>query len=99
MSRRLGALAWLGVTMLSCGGPEQVGGQPRWRKVTTPELGASSLINAAFTFSPTSKASKRYNDPPFETAPSSVLGDAITAAVDDAADKAGVDPPLADGRL
>ena len=88
--------------LVACGpGPSKIGGQPRWRKVETSgtEVAGTKQLSGPITFSPTSTASKQYNDPPFEAAPSSPLGDAIVAAVDQAAGELGVDPPLADGRL
>jgi uncharacterized protein YkwD len=98
----LGRVLLAGLVLVACGpGQSRVGGQPRWRKVESSgtEVAGSGHLAGPITFSPTSAASARYNDPPFEPAPSSPLGDAVTEAVDLAAAELGVDPPLADGRL
>ena len=98
----LGRVLLAGLLLVACGpGPTRVGGQPRWRKVETTgtEVAGSNQVAGPITFTPTSTPSAQYNDPPFEPAPSSPLGDAIVAAVDEAAAELAVDPPLADGRL
>lgn len=98
----LGRVLLAGLVLVACGpGPTKVGGQPRWRKVETSGtlVAGSKQVDGPITFSPTSVASVQYNDPPFEKAPSSPLGDAIVAAVDEAAGELAVDPPIADGRL
>jgi uncharacterized protein YkwD len=74
-------------------GPQSVGSQPSWRGKTQVS-GAPGPV----TFAPSSAAAVRYNErivPP----PPSALGDAIVAAVRDAAVRAGAPVPVADARL
>jgi uncharacterized protein YkwD len=102
MSGRAVLLAGVLAFVVACGqGPRRVGGQPRWRKVEAKgtTVSAGGVSTAPIIFSPTSTGVKRYNDPPFVAAPSTPMGDAITASVDAAAARLKVDPPLADGRL
>jgi uncharacterized protein YkwD len=101
MSGRAVLLAGV-LAFVACGqGPRRVGGQPRWRKVEAKgtTVSAGGVSTSPIIFSPTSTGATRYNDPPFIAAPSSPMGDAITASVDAAAARLKVDPPLADGRL
>ncbi len=78
----------------SSGGPKQVGSQPSWRGSAAP-AGASI---AAVKFAPTTEPAQRYNEP-VQTAPRTPLGDAVTAAVKEAAQRAGTSVPVPDARL
>jgi hypothetical protein len=90
------ALALLVIAACSGRGPREIGAEPSWRhgtaSVTTP---APPPVT---TFAPAGPAVTRYNDGLRAPAPS-VLGDATLAAVRDAAQKAGMPPPIADARL
>ncbi|CAN5876859.1 hypothetical protein BH11MYX3_BH11MYX3_27610 [soil metagenome] len=75
-------------------GPQQVGSQPSWRG-----SGATAGPSIApVTFAPTAEPAQRYNEP-LQSAPRTPLGDAVTAAVKDAAQRAGTNVPVADARL
>ncbi|MDX2090135.1 MAG: CAP domain-containing protein [Kofleriaceae bacterium] len=76
-------------------GPQKVGTQPSWRR---GEAHAAARPMGPVTFAPTSVAAERYNEP-FQAAPSSPLGDAVTALVRDAATAAGTQRPVPDARL
>ncbi len=74
-------------------GPQSVGSQPSWRgklQLTEP--------SGPVTFAPSSAPAVRYNEPVVPPPPSA-LGDAITAAVRDAAAGANLPAPVADSRL
>jgi uncharacterized protein YkwD len=73
--------------------PQRVGSQPSWRG------GAHSTpVAGPVTFAPTSEPASRYNDAPLAV-PHTPLNDAVTAAVRDAAQRAGVHVPAPDDRL
>ena len=79
----------------SSSGPKRVGEQPSWR--------AGSGATAAkpqgpVTFAPSSEAAVRYNEP-LKAPPGSALGDAVVAAVREAATRSGTSVPIADARL
>ncbi len=93
--RRLVVLALLTAAGCPSGGaPQQVGSQPSWRGSGAP-AGASI---APVKFAPTAEPAQRYNEP-LQAAPRTPLGDAVTAAVRDAAQRAGTNVPVADARL
>ena len=73
------------------GGARRVGSQPSWR-------GGSAKSVGPVTFAPTSEAAVRYNEP-VQPPPKSPLGDAVLAAVREAAATAKLPMPLPDGRL
>src|SRR5262245_3783336 len=78
----------------ACAGPPQrIGSEPSWRGGA-----ARTAVSGPVTFAPTSEPAARYNEP-LQLAPHSPLGDAVIAAVSDAATKAGVRVPVADARL
>ena len=82
-----------GLAACASRGPQRVGESPSWRH-------GPARVSAAgpVTFAPTSEPAARYNEahpPPPHTA----LGDAMTAAVRDAAARAGLPAPVADARL
>lgn len=100
VSKRLVMLAVLAATACSSG-TRRVGSQPSWRvgsQSSSPGAQATSQRVAAITFAPTSEAATRYNDP-LEALPPSPLGDAVLAAVREAAAEAKVPVPVADARL
>lgn len=74
-------------------GPQSVGSQPSWRGKT-----AVSAPPGPVTFAPASAPADRYNEPAGPPPPSA-LGDAIVAAVRDAAKGAKTPVPVADARL
>jgi uncharacterized protein YkwD len=74
------------------GGPQRIGVEPSWRG------GARTAVAGPVTFAPTSEPASRYNEPQ-QLALHTPLGDAVTAAVADAAIRAGVRVPVADARL
>lgn len=92
--RRLIVLALLIAGCPSGGGPQQVGSQPSWRGsgVTT------GTVIAPVKFAPTTEPAQRYNEA-LQAPPRTPLGDAVTAAVKDAAQRAGTNIPIADARL
>jgi uncharacterized protein YkwD len=90
MTRAL--LALLLVATACSSGTKRVGAQPSWRG------SASAKPLAPVTFSPASEPASRYNEP-FQAPPPSPLGDAVIAAVRDAAALANLPMPMADGRL
>ena len=90
--RRL-VIAWIVLAACSDRGPQRVGEAPCWRR--GPRISAAG---GPVTFAPTSEPAARYNEAP-ALAPHTALGDAATAAVRDAAARAGLPPPLPDARL
>ena len=74
-------------------GPQAVGSNPSWR-------GGARVAPVAHpvTFAPSGQAAVRYNEP-LRAPPASALGDAVTAAVKEAAALAGTPTPAADARL
>jgi uncharacterized protein YkwD len=91
------AVALVLVTGCPGSGPQKLGTQPSWRNA--PEAAKPAAAPAApLTLAPTTPAAQRYNEP-FQAAPSTPLGDAVVAAVRDAAGRAGVAAPVADARL
>ncbi len=74
-------------------GPQSVGSQPSWRGKTQV-----SGPPRPVTFAPASAPVVRYNEP-VEPPPPSALGDAVVAAVRDAAAQARLPVPVADARL
>ena len=93
--RRLVVLALVAAAGCPGGGsPQQVGSQPSWRG-----SGARGAVPMApVTFAPTAEPAQRYNEP-LQAPPQTALGDAVTAAVKDAAARAGTNIPIADARL
>jgi uncharacterized protein YkwD len=91
--RLLGLLVLL-AAIIACGGrgPQKVGAQPSWRG------GAHVAAAGPVTFAPASQPAGRYNEP-VQPPPRSALGDAVVAAVQAAAAKAGTQTPVADARL
>lgn len=75
------------------GGPQQVGTQPSWRG-----SGQAPVALAPITFAPSAEPAQRYNEPA-PPPPRSEIGDAVTAAVKDAATKLGASAPAPDARL
>jgi len=75
-------------------GPQRVGVQPSWRQGEARTTAAVGPV----TFAPASAPVVRYNDG-LEPAPHTPLNDAVTAAVRDAAARAGLPAPVADARL
>ena len=75
-------------------GPQKVGNQPSWRgSGAQPSPGTATI-----TFAPTAEPAQRYNEPP-QLPPTTPLGDAVMAAVKDAATRAGTNVPIPDARL
>jgi len=74
-------------------GTQRIGVEPSWRG-HGPRTSAAGPV----TFAPTSEPVARYNEP-LRYAPHSPLGDAVTAAVTEAATRAGVRVPVPDARL
>lgn len=91
------------IVLAACapGGPQQVGAQPSWRG---GDPGASApparttAVAGPVTFAPTSEAASRYNEP-VRAPPHTLLNDAVTAAVKQAAAQAGLAAPVPDARL
>jgi uncharacterized protein YkwD len=82
------------IVLGACAGPPQrLGAEPSWRGGA-----ARTTASGPVTFAPTSEPAARYNEP-LQLAPHSPLGDAVIAAVSDAATKAGLRVPVADARL
>lgn len=97
MSRAVLALVLALASAACSGGSKRVGAKPSWRggaTTTTPATQPTGPI----TFAPTAEGPKRYNEP-VQVAPKSPLGDAVIAAVKDAATKANMPVPVADARL
>jgi uncharacterized protein YkwD len=93
------AVAVLLVASVACsGGPRQVGGQPSWRQGTQLRGSATPVTGGSVVFTPASVASTTYGEAA-TTPESTALGDAVTLAVAQAAQQAGIAPPVADGRL
>src|SRR5512144_1563844 len=90
--RHLG-VTWIVLAACSGGGPQLVGAQPSWRGGTH-----TNQVSGPVTFAPASEPVVRYNEPP-QAAPHTVLNDAVTAAVRDAATRAGLHVPVPDARL
>ncbi|HEU4726885.1 MAG TPA: CAP domain-containing protein [Kofleriaceae bacterium] len=84
------------LTLAACPGqgPERIGEAPSWRR-TAPRAGA---VAGPVTFAPASEPASRYNETP-QPAPRSPLNDAVIAAVQDAALRAGLRLPVPDARL
>lgn len=87
------ALALLGAC--SPQGPQRIGVSPSWRGSGRGGAVAASL---PVTFAPASAPAARYNESP-PPVPHTELGDAVTAAVRDAARGAGLPVPVPDARL
>ena len=87
------AVAVIGLAACSGMGPQRIGAEPSWRG-----RGARTSAAGPVTFAPTTEAAARYNDP-LRLAPHSPLGDAVTAAVTEAAGRAGLRAPVPDARL
>jgi uncharacterized protein YkwD len=90
--RRLVA-TWIVLGACTGIGPQRVGSQPSWRGGAR-----AGPVTGPVTFAPTSEPATRYNDPP-SAVPHTALNDAVTAAVRDAALRAGVHVPAPDARL
>lgn len=88
-------LVLIAVVAAACSGrgPQSVGSQPSWRGKTQVSGPAGPV-----TFAPSSAPAVRYNEPVVPPPPSP-LGDAIIAAVRDAATAADRRVPVADARL
>jgi uncharacterized protein YkwD len=84
------------IVLAACspGAPQRVGAQPSWRG------GAAAVpaVPTAVTFAPSGAAVSRYNEP-LHPPPRNPLNDAVIAAVNDAAARAKLRPPVADARL
>lgn len=96
--RLLISLAAVVLTACPSSRPQRVGEQPSWRGGGTSAHTESLKAPSPVTFAPSREAAVRYNEG-FETAPHSALGDAVVAAVREAAQKAGTQIPVADARL
>ena len=94
--RFLVPIAVIVLAACSSSGPKRVGEQPSWRgsKSAAPAVQAQRPV----TFAPSSEAAVRYNEP-LKAPPASALGDAVVAAVREAAARAGTTVPIADARL
>lgn len=81
------------------GGPQRVGSAPSWRPSGSAGGGELKAVAAApVVFAPAAPGEAMYNKP--APAPkASPLGDAVAAAIAEAAQAAGVDAPAADARL
>jgi uncharacterized protein YkwD len=75
-------------------GSKRVGAQPSWRGSSAN--GSKSV--GPVTFAPTTEPARRYNEP-LQAPPSTPLGDAVLAAVKDAAATTKLPMPAADARL
>jgi uncharacterized protein YkwD len=85
---------WFALGACSSAGPQRVGAEPSWRNG-----GAHAAPSAGpVTFAPASEPAARYNDA-VRSAPSTLLSDAVTAAVHAEAIRANVQVPVADARL
>ena len=81
------------VVVASCSsGSKRVGTQPSWRG------GGASQASGPVTFAPTSTPARNYNEP-LQEPPHTPLGDALLAAIKEAATRANVPVPIADARL
>ena len=93
--RRLAFLVLLAIAAGCPGsGKQQVGTQPSWRGSGTKPGTAIAPVK----FAPTTEPAQRYNEP-LQAPPKTPLGDAVIAAVKDAAARAGTNIPIADARL
>jgi len=92
------AVVLLAVAACSGGGPQQIGAQPSWRHGTPPPPLPPARPAAPVTLPASADAVARYNEP-VQPPPHTPLGDATLAAVRDAAQKLGIQPPVADARL
>ena len=72
-------------------GARGIGTQPSWR-------GKTAKATGVVTFAPTSEPARNYNEPA-QPPPHTPLGDALIAAIKEAAVKANVPVPVADARL
>ncbi len=90
------ALAVVAVT--ACGGPAKIGTRPSWR-AQSKHSPAPPQPAQVVEFAPSGAAVDRYNDPPVTPAPSDPLADRIVNALREAAVQAGMQAPVADGRL
>lgn len=93
MKTRVVALALFAIAACSSG-TRRVGSQPSWRGGAT----ATAKPVAAVTFAPTTEPATRYNEP-LQAPPSTPLGEAVLAAVREAAATAKLATPSADARL
>jgi uncharacterized protein YkwD len=75
------------------GAHEKVGTEPSWRGAA-----AKGTAPATVTFAPAAEPAQRYNES-LQSPPKTPLGDAVIAAVRDAAARAGTNIPIADARL
>jgi uncharacterized protein YkwD len=92
------ALAVLLAAITACGsGTRRVGGKPSWRGGGAAGV-TKTTVAAPITFAPSTTAARRYNEP-LEAPPRSALGDAVVAAVREAAAKSNITAPAADARL
>lgn len=79
------------------GGPQQIGAQPSWRR-DAADAKPVEVRSTPITYAPASEAAAYYNAPLVDP-PSSELGDAVIAAVRDAAVELGTVVPVPDARL
>jgi len=89
------------IVLAACapGGPQQVGAQPSWRGGDASAAPArTAAVAGPVTFAPASEAASRYNEP-LRAPPHTLLNDAVTAAVKQAAAQAGLAAPVPDARL
>ena len=91
-------LAALALILAACGtGPQRVGAEPSWRQRAAPPPMTSTNVGPV-TFAPTSEPARSYNEP-VRAPPKTALGDAVVAAVDEAAVAQHLGAPVADARL
>jgi len=93
MGRRLAA--WILVLTAACAdGPQRIGASPSWRTSPPPATPPAGPV----TFDPDSEPATHYNQAQAQP-PQGLLASAVTAAVRDAAARAGVPAPESDARL
>ncbi|HEX3762286.1 MAG TPA: CAP domain-containing protein [Kofleriaceae bacterium] len=94
----IASIALASITLAACTGqgPQWIGASPSWRGEARGSAGAA--IAAPAVFSPVSAPAARYNEGQ-TAAPHTELGDAVIAAVRDAALAARLPVPLPDARL
>jgi uncharacterized protein YkwD len=79
-------------------GPQRIGAQPSWRGGAARTNQVAGSVPGSVTFAPVSEPAIRYNEP-LQVALHTDLGDAVIAAVREAATQAGLQVPVADARL
>jgi len=96
--RFLVPIAVMALAACSSSGPKRVGEQPSWRAGSGATAATAAKPQGPVTFAPSSEAAVRYNEP-LKAPASSALGDAVVAAVREAATRSGTPVPIADARL